>query len=195
MGKKRRGHYCKECGRYRANEKFNGKGHCQHICKDCQRSRRQRKKNGGDPSNEWDTIYESDENFAFIAGYTEGGMPFGITHDEWDDEDQFETDIYDEQVLITIPEEIAGKLKNICSEKSIENAIYHSITLSLFITNEISMERAAYLLDYDFNDFIHFLQTKQIPWCIGEKDGYEEYKKSIRDLLTKIDNIDDLERL
>ena len=35
--KKRSGHYCRICGRYRANEKFSGKGHRQHICKDCNR--------------------------------------------------------------------------------------------------------------------------------------------------------------
>lgn len=186
MGKKRRGHYCIECDRYRANEKFNGKGHRQHICKDCQRSRRQGKKKEGYTSNEWDTIYESDENFAFIAGYTENGVPFGMTNDEWDEVEPFEN--VDEQVLITIPLEIAEKLKNISSEKSIEKAIYHSITLSLFMTNEISMERAANLLDYDFNDFIHFLQTKRIPWSIGENDGYEEYKKSIEELLLKMDH-------
>ncbi len=27
---------------------------------------------------------DSDENFAFIAGYTSGGFPYGITHHEWD---------------------------------------------------------------------------------------------------------------
>lgn len=32
---KERGHYCKVCGRNRANEKFSGKGHAQHVCKDC----------------------------------------------------------------------------------------------------------------------------------------------------------------
>ena len=32
---KKQGHYCKVCGRYRANEKFTGKGHAAHICKDC----------------------------------------------------------------------------------------------------------------------------------------------------------------
>ncbi|WP_138418314.1 hypothetical protein [Aquibacillus sediminis] len=37
MGKKKRGHFCKVCGRIRANEKFSGKGHRQHICKDCKR--------------------------------------------------------------------------------------------------------------------------------------------------------------
>lgn len=37
MKKKRCGHYCFMCGRYRANEKFSGKGHRKHICKDCQR--------------------------------------------------------------------------------------------------------------------------------------------------------------
>lgn len=29
------------------------------------------------------SIREWDDEFAFIAGYTEGGAPFGITWDEW----------------------------------------------------------------------------------------------------------------
>lgn len=29
--------------------------------------------------------FDSDENFAFIAGYTSGGFPFGITHEETDE--------------------------------------------------------------------------------------------------------------
>lgn len=41
MGKKKRqGHYCRVCGRYRANEKFSGKGHARHICKDCAREQK-----------------------------------------------------------------------------------------------------------------------------------------------------------
>lgn len=32
---KRRGHYCKICGEYKANEKFSGRGHANHICKPC----------------------------------------------------------------------------------------------------------------------------------------------------------------
>lgn len=32
---KKRGHYCKVCGEYKANEKFSGKGHASHICKTC----------------------------------------------------------------------------------------------------------------------------------------------------------------
>lgn len=31
----KRGHYCKICGEYKANEKFTGKGHVNHICKVC----------------------------------------------------------------------------------------------------------------------------------------------------------------
>jgi len=31
------GHYCRICGRERANEKFSGKGHKIHVCKDCMR--------------------------------------------------------------------------------------------------------------------------------------------------------------
>ena len=30
------------------------------------------------------TEFDSDENFAFIAGYTSGGFPYGITHEEMD---------------------------------------------------------------------------------------------------------------
>lgn len=32
---KKHGHYCKVCGKYKANEKFSGKGHANHICKSC----------------------------------------------------------------------------------------------------------------------------------------------------------------
>ena len=32
---KRRGHYCRVCGEYKANEKFSGKGHASNICKKC----------------------------------------------------------------------------------------------------------------------------------------------------------------
>ena len=35
--KQLQGHYCKICGRRRANEKFSGSGHATHICKDCAR--------------------------------------------------------------------------------------------------------------------------------------------------------------
>lgn len=30
---------------------------------------------------------ESDETFAYIAGYTSGGAPYGVTWEEWDDLD------------------------------------------------------------------------------------------------------------
>jgi hypothetical protein len=33
--KKIRGHYCKICDTFMANEKFSGKGHSGHICKKC----------------------------------------------------------------------------------------------------------------------------------------------------------------
>lgn len=37
MGKKQyRGHYCRVCGRIRANERFSGKGHARHVCRDCE---------------------------------------------------------------------------------------------------------------------------------------------------------------
>lgn len=36
------GHWCRICGRTRANEKFSGRGHRDHVCKDCQRMPREK---------------------------------------------------------------------------------------------------------------------------------------------------------
>lgn len=46
----------------------------------------QQKRNKREKRKRKDSDYESidsDDTFAFIAGYTEGGAPFGITHEEW----------------------------------------------------------------------------------------------------------------
>jgi len=32
-----------------------------------------------------DSLIESDEHFGFIAGYTSNGVPYGLTHEEWDE--------------------------------------------------------------------------------------------------------------
>jgi hypothetical protein len=42
--------------------------------------------------------YDSDEVFAFIAGYTEGGFPFGLTYEEMEEENDldFLESFYDE---------------------------------------------------------------------------------------------------
>lgn len=54
--KKKKGHYCRICGRRRPNEKFSGKGHRNHICKDCARK----------PKNEIDVIDQEFEIFGYI---------------------------------------------------------------------------------------------------------------------------------
>ena len=43
MKKTGRGHFCRICGRTRANEKFSGRGHRDHVCKDCQRMPREQR--------------------------------------------------------------------------------------------------------------------------------------------------------
>src|SRR5690554_3207161 len=40
MSSKKRGHFCKGCGRFLPNEKFSGRGHRQHLCKECKKSGR-----------------------------------------------------------------------------------------------------------------------------------------------------------
>jgi hypothetical protein len=49
-------HYCRICGRGRANEKFSGRGHRNHICKDCQRL----------PRDQLDRIERMDELYGFL---------------------------------------------------------------------------------------------------------------------------------
>ena len=44
--KQQRGHYCRICGRQRANERFSGRGHARHICRDCEREQRQARQTG-----------------------------------------------------------------------------------------------------------------------------------------------------
>ena len=38
--RKQPGHYCRCCGRRRANERFSGKGHAKHICRECMAEQR-----------------------------------------------------------------------------------------------------------------------------------------------------------
>lgn len=48
-------------------------------------NRKKNKKVKNKKSVNWDEEFDSDENFAFIAGFTSGGAPFGITHEEWEE--------------------------------------------------------------------------------------------------------------
>jgi hypothetical protein len=50
------GHYCRICGRTRANEKFSGKGHRAHVCKDCTRL----------PKENRDAIEQKEEIFNYL---------------------------------------------------------------------------------------------------------------------------------
>ena len=52
----RLGHYCRICGRTRANEKFSGGGHATHVCKECARK----------PKNELEAIEQSEELFGYL---------------------------------------------------------------------------------------------------------------------------------
>ena len=51
------GHYCRICGRSRANEKFSNKGHRIHICKGCARK----------PKEEREAIEQEQEIYRFLA--------------------------------------------------------------------------------------------------------------------------------
>lgn len=39
-----------------------------------------------------DVEFDSDENFAFILGYTSAGAPYGVTHEEMNENEKYEND-------------------------------------------------------------------------------------------------------
>ena len=40
-----------------------------------------------------DRLFESDETFAFIAGYTSGGVPYGVTWEEMEEIERRDTEL------------------------------------------------------------------------------------------------------
>ncbi|MFY4776701.1 UPF0175 family protein [Metabacillus sp. RGM 3146] len=84
---------------------------------------------------------------------------------------------------------IREKLKNFSNGQAVEQSIYTSIAVSLFISNQISLEEGAHLADMIFTDFIYFLDLHNVPWSIGLKDGSEDYQKSVDHLIDFVDNI------
>lgn len=176
MAKKKRSRYCNGCCDYRPNENFTAKGRKKHLCKNCEEKW----------DNYEDDLFDSDDNFAFIAGYTEGGVPFGITYEEWE---QYENTKY---VTIKLENELADELKSIFQNRSIETSVHFSIIATLFLANRITLERAAFLANCEFNDFISLLELNGIPWDIGETDWSREYSKSMCDLLMKIDQFEEI---
>jgi ribosome-binding protein aMBF1 (putative translation factor) len=52
-------HYCRICERYRANEKFSGKGHKIHVCKDCMRLPKEERQRIEEEQEIWDFLRQS----------------------------------------------------------------------------------------------------------------------------------------
>src|SRR5690606_30279952 len=95
MGKKKpQGHYCRICGRRRANEKFGGRGHSQHICKDCRRELKQaarQKRKAMDADNETEELADEeiletllDDCSEAISAPSKSAGKKGIPYDELD---------------------------------------------------------------------------------------------------------------
>lgn len=98
---------------------------------------------------------------------------------------------YDDRVSISLSEELLDQLKKITSEKTVEAAVHTSIVLTLFLSKQISLEKAASLVNCEYNEFIELLELNKLPWDIGDTTGNIEYKKSLSDLLQFVDQLDD----
>ncbi|NLN87170.1 MAG: hypothetical protein GX133_06155 [Syntrophomonadaceae bacterium] len=79
------GHYCRICGRTRANEKFSGKGHKNHVCKDCSgKSGREAKKNSIDKNafGSATTVLLKDMPIQLESRYIDDNWPSEIEFEE-----------------------------------------------------------------------------------------------------------------
>lgn len=84
------GHYCRICGRTRANEKFSGKGHKNRICKDCSgKSGTKIKKNSID-----ENIFTSETTVPLNDILIRRGSTY--LDDNWFSEIDFERNVDDE---------------------------------------------------------------------------------------------------
>lgn len=57
--------------------------HIKNVFKEGKQHRNRRRVKKEKP--DVDSLIESDEHFGFIAGYTSSGVPYGLTHEEWDE--------------------------------------------------------------------------------------------------------------
>ena len=91
------GHYCRICGKTRANEKFSGKGHKNHVCKDCsgKSSRKAKKIAMNESISDLETLVPSDA--AFIQS---GGI---YNDDSWTFEADFENGNADDEKEEKLP--------------------------------------------------------------------------------------------
>ncbi|MDQ0253330.1 putative HTH domain antitoxin [Evansella vedderi] len=181
--KKRRGHYCYYCDRYRANEKFSGKGHQDHICKDCKRKKRAIRKEQDSFEMEKE-IYEIEEYKALLD-----------YEPEWDIQQSTDQEVLDqahyhhqiteicegqpfyntlEQTVITVPTELGDVLIQKYHTHQIDEAITIYLAISLYQDKTITIEQAAKLSGLSFIDFIDLLEEQGIPWEIRQVDSSQE---------------------
>lgn len=174
--KKRRGHYCYECGQVRANEKFSGKGHRQHICKDCKKGRNRQKKE----------ILTEEENAL-------EGIPW-LGESEFDDEmylvngEMEHQEAEAGQVMVQLPIELTKKL-TVFGAGTAEGSVKVAIALSLFAAKVISLEKAAYIAEVDYTEFMYLLQSNGIPWEAEDSGRDAETEECTDDLLRRVDII------
>lgn len=125
--------------------------------------------------------YDSDETFAFIADYTEGGAPFGITHEEWEEMEWLYRNF--KHVALTLPNSTYDYVKKFAKGKNISEAIERSIAITLYVSQTVTLSQAATIANLPYTDFIEYLTSHNIPWHTDKEDGYYEYQKSIESLL------------
>lgn len=188
--KKGRGHYCRECGRMRPNEKFSGKGHRKHICKDCNKKMKKQKKK--EKAEEF-----SEEHECVLEGILPvNECPYYGGWGECFCEESFALEKgKSNEVTVLLPAELRREMSQTFGDGAEEKHVNASIALSLYITKAASLERAAYIADVDFTVFMDFLQSHNIPWEAEDNGVDTGTEKSIDDLLRRVDFIAQQEEL
>lgn len=130
--------------------------------------------------------FDSDEMFAFIVDYTEGGAPIGITHEEWDKTENLNRvppDLLNNEVMIKLPKSTTKLIRQLDHNQPLENLVQYSIAITLYVSKSLSLSEAATVAGLNFTDFINLLTSNHIPWNTDLEDSHFDHQSSLQSLI------------
>ncbi|KGP74597.1 hypothetical protein [Pontibacillus yanchengensis] len=126
--------------------------------------KKQRKQRG-----EEEALFDSDENFAFIAGYTSGGFPFGVPWDDWD------------EPHLEVDEEFKRKQLNDYEEAFSEQSVVYVEQLNqqelqeqnIMLVDEDALDQANFSKGVQKEEALEEVFEQLIQWRAGNKSSDE----------------------
>lgn len=169
--KKVPGHYCRVCGRRRANEKFSGRGHARHSCKDCERELKRVSRQ---------TAKEDTAPMGTLESFAEESNEFGDLLTEEDFEMSSDDESFD---VMPVPQPRSNSKKDIPYETFDQNIVGLVRALNRYpglmtigscgghevITNPSQWEAGTWYVKFDLHaDRLGWYVLEHLAWAINE---------------------------